>query len=170
MARRRAGVYHTHRGAHVAGLILTFMLMATGTTALAQGLPDGPGRDVTIRVCGQCHDAEQVAAVRLTRLAWMAMIGEMVGTDTTATEEELHAILDYLATHFLTEAARPITININTATNVELESVFQLLRKEAAAVIEYRQKNGKFKSLEDVKKVPGIDFKKIETRKDRLVF
>jgi competence protein ComEA len=42
--------------------------------------------------------------------------------------------------------------------------------QEAAAIIEYRAKNGPFKSIEDLKKVPGIDAAKIEARKDRLTF
>jgi len=48
--------------------------------------------------------------------------------------------------------------------------VLLLLRKEAAAVIAYREKNGLFKSVDDLKKVPGIDPQKIEAQKDRLYF
>ena len=41
---------------------------------------------------------------------------------------------------------------------------------EAAAVIQYREKNGPFKSLADLKKVPGIDSAKIEAKKDSITF
>ena len=44
-----------------------------------------------------------------------------------------------------------------------------MLRKEAAALIAYREENGPCKKLEDLKKVPGLDYKKIDARKDRLV-
>ena len=37
---------------------------------------------------------------------------------------------------------------------------------EAAAVIQYREKHGRFKTLDDLKKVPGLDFKKIDSRRD----
>jgi competence protein ComEA len=37
-------------------------------------------------------------------------------------------------------------------------------------VIEYRTKNGNFKSLEDLKKIPGVPFAKFEAKKDRLTF
>jgi competence protein ComEA len=84
-----------------------------------------------------------------------------------ASEDELTQILDYFSDKFKGEASRPI--NINSATSVELESVVSLLRKEAAAWIAYRMKNGPCKTLEDLKKVPGIPFKKIEERRDRLV-
>ena len=43
-------------------------------------------------------------------------------------------------------------------------------RSQAAAIIQYREKNGNFKSIEDLKKVPGIDVDKIEAKKDRLTF
>ena len=56
----------------------------------------------------------------------------------------------------------------NTATAVELESVAGLLRKESAALIAHREKNGPCKKLEDLKKVAGLDYKKIEARKERL--
>src|SRR5207247_1091006 len=44
-----------------------------------------------------------------------------------------------------------------------------LLRKEAAAWIAYRTKNGPCKTLEDLKKVQGLPFKKIDERRDHLV-
>jgi competence protein ComEA len=42
--------------------------------------------------------------------------------------------------------------------------------KEAAAIVKYRTDKGSFKTVEDLKKVPDLDFKKIEAQKDRLVF
>ena len=65
------------------------------------------------------------------------------------------------------EAARPL--NINSASQIELESVAGLLRKEAAAVLAYLDKTGLCKELADLKKVPGLDYKKIEQRKEFLV-
>ena len=49
------------------------------------------------------------------------------------------------------------------------QSVLSLLRKEAAAVIAYRDKVGGFKTIDDLKSVPGVDFKKIEAGKDRIL-
>ncbi len=61
-------------------------------------------------------------------------------------------------------------IKVNEARAIELESGLSLPRSQAAAIIQYRNKNGDFKSIEDLKKVPGVDVAKIEARKDRLVF
>ena len=84
-----------------------------------------------------------------------------------ASEDELKQVLDYFSDKFKGEASKPL--NMNSATSVELESVVALLRKEAAAWITYRTKNGPCKALEDLKKVPGLPFKKIDERRDHLV-
>ena len=143
--------------------------MAAAVPAAAQAsLPDGAGKEQLVKICGQCHEPQRAASIRLTREGWEATIGDMVARGARGTDQDFQAILDYLATNFLGEASRPL--NVNTATPVELESVLLLLRKEAAAVIAYREKNGLFKSADDLKKVPGIDAKKIEAQKDRLYF
>ena len=81
--------------------------------------------------------------------------------------EEFPVVLEYLATHFPGEALQPL--NLNTATQIDLEAAGGLLRREAAAVIRYREQNGRFKTVDDLKKVPGLDFKKIENRRDAIV-
>lgn len=139
-----------------------------GTPGSAQGqLPDAPGKDVTVRVCSQCHEPQRAASVRLTRDAWEAVLEKMIGLGMRASDDELKQILEYLSENLKGEAPKPI--NMNSATSVELESVAALLRKEAAAWIAYRNKNGPCKALDDLKKVPGVPFKKIDERRDRLV-
>jgi competence protein ComEA len=143
-------------------------LVAHRATVFAQGqLPDAPGKDVTVRVCSQCHEPQRAASVRLTRDAWEAVLEKMIGLGMRASDEELKQILEYLSENLKGEAPKPI--NMNSATPVELESVAALLRKEAAAWIAYRNKNGPCKTLDDLKKVPGVPFKKIDERRDRLV-
>jgi competence protein ComEA len=135
--------------------------------AFAQ-LPDGPGKDELVKVCSPCHEPNRAAAFRLTREGWEATVADMKWRGAKGTDEEFAAIVEYLATNFLGEAAPKL--NMNRATSIELESVLSLLRKEAAAVIAYRDKVGGFKSIDDLKKVPGLDFKKIEAGKDRIIF
>jgi competence protein ComEA len=59
---------------------------------------------------------------------------------------------------------------VNQATAAQLESGLGLSTTEAEAVIEYRKKNGDFKSIDDLKKVPDVDAKKLDAKKDRLAF
>jgi len=152
----------------VAVSITVACLVLPAATGFAQGqLPDAPGKDLTVRVCSQCHEPQRAASVRLTRDAWEAVLEKMVGLGMRASDDELKQILEYLSENLKGEAPKPI--NMNSATSVELESVAALLRKEAAAWIAYRNKNGPCKTLDDLKKVPGVPFKKIDERRDRLV-
>jgi competence protein ComEA len=132
-----------------------------------EGLPDGPGKDLMVRTCGVCHEARRAASVRLTRDGWTDLVADMVRRGAKATDDEQAQIVDYLSTNFLGEAPKPV--NINTAPAIDLESVIGLLRKEATAIVDYREKKGAFKTIDDLKKVPGLDFKKIEAAKDRIV-
>jgi Helix-hairpin-helix motif len=131
-------------------------------------LPDAPGRDEVTKVCGTCHPATTAASVRLTRDGWQVKITDMVARGAMATDEELAAILEYLATHFPGDVSE--LLNVNTATSVQLESVLELLRRESSAFIEYREKVKGFKSLEDMKNIPGVPYKKIEAKKDQIAF
>jgi competence protein ComEA len=47
-------------------------------------------------------------------------------------------------------------VNINTATKEELTSLKGIGDKRAQEIIDYRKKNGDFKSVDDLEKVPGI--------------
>jgi competence protein ComEA len=47
-------------------------------------------------------------------------------------------------------------VNINTASKAELMSVRGIGEKRAEAIIAYRDKNGPFKSVEDLESVQGI--------------
>ena len=150
-----------------ASVVACFVGMLTAGV-LAQGqLPDGPGKDETVRLCGACHEAERAASVRLTREGWQDVMARMVELGMKGSDDDLATALDYLAGRFKGEASKPL--NLNKATAVELESVAGLLRKEAAAWIAHRTKSGPCKSLDDFKKVEGVPFKKIDDRRDRLV-
>jgi competence protein ComEA len=145
---------------------LVAFALAIASSASAQ-LPDGPGKDTLVKVCGTCHQAERAASVRLTKEGWEEVIGDMIKRGARASDDEFAAVLQYLTANFLGDAPRPL--NINRATNIELESVAGLTRKEAAALRAYLEKTGPCKALEDLKKAPGVDFKKIEARKDFVV-
>jgi competence protein ComEA len=132
-----------------------------------EGLPDGPGKDITVKTCGVCHEPRRAASVRLTRDGWADVIEDMVKRGAKGTPDELNQVLEYLTANFLGEAPRPL--NINSAAQIDFESVLGLLRREAAAVVAYREKNGPFKAIDDLKNVPGLDFKKIDGNRDRIV-
>ena len=64
--------------------------------------------------------------------------------------------------------SRSRIVNINTANETELEELPGIGASIAGRIIEYRNKNGKFKSIEDIKNVTGIGDSKFEKIKDLI--
>jgi competence protein ComEA len=60
-------------------------------------------------------------------------------------------------------------VNINRATVKELSSLPGIGKKRAEAIIAYREKNGKFSTVEDIRKVEGIGKDTLEKIKDHIV-
>ena len=67
------------------------------------------------------------------------------------------------------EAAKDGKVNINTATVEELKTLKGVGEKKAEAIIDYRKKNGSFKTKEDLMKVRGIGKKLFESFQERIV-
>lgn len=59
-------------------------------------------------------------------------------------------------------------ININTATEEELDTLPGIGQATAQKIIEYRKENGKFSKIEDIKDVSGIGDSKFEKIKDLI--
>ena len=59
-------------------------------------------------------------------------------------------------------------ININTASESELEQLPGIGPSISSRIVEYRNKNGKFKSIEDIKNVTGVGDSKFEKIKDLI--
>lgn len=66
--------------------------------------------------------------------------------------------------------AAPTTavVNINTASAAELDSLPGIGAKTAARIIEYRQKNGPFKKIEELMNVRGVGEKNFLKLKPQL--
>jgi len=145
-------------------ILILFLTLA----ASAQQLPDGPGRTELEKMCKQCHELARSISLRQDRDGWSNTMSKMVAFGMKANEHDMNLVIDYLVKNFPAEDVP--RINVNTATAIELESGLSLRRSQAAAVLAYRAKNGNFKSLDDLKKVPLIDPEKIEAKKDRITF
>jgi competence protein ComEA len=145
-------------------LLGAMALVVIGSGASAQDLPDGPGKDVFKRMCSSCHGLEVATGTRKTRNRWANTVDVMVSRGATGTDDEIDQVIDYLATHF-----GPKTVNVNHASAPQLAEI-GLTNKESEAIVQYRQKNGDFKTLDDLKKVPDVDAQTIDRLRDNIEF
>ncbi len=155
-----------------AAALLVFVVVA-----VAQTLPDGPGKQLVQDTCASsCHGAESWSELRMSKEDWRPLVTDMVSRGEAKTDKEIETMLDYLAKNFGPEekgdskGTQPDKINVNKAPSKELAAFFDITPKDADAIVQYREKNGDFKTIEDLKKVPGVDDKKIDSKKDKLEF
>ena len=76
--------------------------------APAAALPEGPGRETTLRVCSSCHAPEVVVQQRLTLDGWKEVVETMANNGAVATDAELAEITAYLGRSFPAEE-KPVT-------------------------------------------------------------
>ncbi len=63
-------------------------------------MPNGPGKDVTLRTCTKCHSITNITGNHKDRDGWTATITKMVGYGATGTDDEFQAILDYVSKYY----------------------------------------------------------------------
>lgn len=131
-------------------------------------LPEGAGKEEVERICTQCHELQRSISLHQDHDAWAGTVSKMIGLGAQGTNKDFQLIVDYLAKNFPGEPLPKV--NVNTARAIEFESLLTIRKSQSAQIIAYREKNGPFKSLDDLKKVPGIDSAKIDAHKDRLIF
>ncbi|KPA18187.1 secreted protein containing Competence protein ComEA, helix-hairpin-helix region domain protein [Candidatus Magnetomorum sp. HK-1] len=66
-------------------------------------------------------------------------------------------------------AADGLIININTASVTQLMKIPGIGKKIADRIVQYREKNGPFKTKDDLLKVKGVGSKKFEKIKDLII-
>src|SRR5262245_6289963 len=88
--------------------LATAILTGTIVAPASAQLPDGPGKEQVMKVCGACHQAERSASVRLTKEGWEEVIADMIKRGAKGTDEDFGAILQYLTTNYLGDAPRPL--------------------------------------------------------------
>jgi competence protein ComEA len=152
---------------------MTRRVMMTAILATAWGLsiagamqdrfPEGGGKAPLVKVCSGCHDAEIVLAHLQTPGEWADTLQNMVQLGAEATPDEWRLIEQYIDSNFA-------LIRINKAAADEIRLTMDLTPDVAGAVVKFRQANGPFKSIDDLKKVAGVDAAKIDARKSRFVF
>jgi competence protein ComEA len=83
-------------------------------------------------------------------------------------DEDFTDIADYLTANFPPSAVKKVFVNM--ATDKQISDVLGISLDDAKAIVAHRDKVKGFKSLEDMKAVSNVDAKKIDAKKDQLVF
>lgn len=60
------------------------------------------------------------------------------------------------------EAQTPLLVNVNTADAADLEELPEVGPSTAQSIVEFREANGSFRSLDELEEVPGIGPKTLE--------
>ncbi len=131
--------------------------------AQSQELPEAKGKDLYEKICGSCHGTDVIFKIRTTKEKWKNTVDEMASRGAEGTDEQLDTVIDYLAHCFGPR------VNVNKADAKELQTL-EVTPQEAEAIVQYRKDKGDFKDLADFKSVPGLDFKKIESVRLRIIF
>ncbi len=114
-------------------------------------------------VCSACHSPDYITETPRNPKGWSDVFEMMQAYGATATDAEWMQIKSYI----LGQIAQ---IEINKSTADDLQNTFEVDAPLAKAIVDYRMANGNFKMIDDVKKVPGLDAKKVDYRKNRLEF
>jgi competence protein ComEA len=148
------------------GIIITLTVLSIAAAqeqAADPKLPDGPGKKEMLRICTKCHELDGFTHSRNTRARWEGIVDEMISRGAEGTDEEFELVIEYLAKNFG-------RLNLNKGSAEELAQGLGLPKEMADAIVAYREKNGAYKKWEDLEKVPGLDMKKIESKKGYVEF
>jgi competence protein ComEA len=137
---------------------------AQAQSAAPSGSPqDAAGRQTFEQVCLTCHDSKKATEGLRTATEWDMVLEEMVTFGATATDEQFEQVKQYLLRHHG-------KVEVNRARAPEFVPVLDVTASVAEAIVQRRAAQGPFKTIEDLKQVPGVDAVKVDARKERLVF
>jgi competence ComEA-like helix-hairpin-helix protein len=115
------------------------------------------------RMCSDCHDAKRIVATRRTGAEWEDTLKKMIEEGAEGTEKDFEAVFAFLQRTYG-------KVFINSARSSDIRAVLGLPAEQADAIVSYRTANGPFADLEAVKKVPGIDLKKLDDLAEAVAF
>ena len=151
---------------------ILFLSQAARAQTASSALPDGPGKALVQKACSKCHSITGIVRARNSAETWAEIVDDMLSRGAEASDEEVEQIIGYLAKNFGKDKPPAVLpkIAINKIAPAELADALNVSVDSAKAITDYREKNGPFKTLQDLAKVPDINMSRIEREKDRLDF
>jgi competence protein ComEA len=126
-------------------------------------LATGPGADVFQRVCVLCHPPDRIVSVRRTKTEWEEVLDKMITRGAQVNDDNYGTIEEYLLRNYG-------RINVNKAVKDDLVLVTGITPAEADSILKFREEHGPFADFAALSKVPGLDAKKLEEKKDAFTF
>lgn len=131
-------------------------------------LPEGSRINDAIEAAGGLTDDADLTNVNL---AYILEDGEKIYIPKKGEEPQINfetSSEQIASSSGTTSSSKTSKININKATQSELETIPGIGPSTALKIIAYREENGKFTSIEDIKNVSGIGDTKYENMKDYI--
>lgn len=144
-------------------LLTPLVLAVVSVPAVAQGLPDGEGKETYEAVCGACHGADLVVGSQGTKSRWEETVDAMKNRGASGSDAEFATVVKYLAKYF------GMSVNVNTAAAAELETELELSKAEVEAIVKARTA-AKIANYDALTKVQGVNAKALEPLKSRIKF
>ena len=131
--------------------------------APADKLPEAPGKAVLTTMCTSCHGTDVITDAPRTVPSWVDTVLSMKDFGAQGSDEDWKAVTDYIVVNLA-------HLEVNKSTAAEMAQVLRVSEKVAEGVVAYRDKQGGFKAIADLKQAPGLDATLIDTLAPRLIF
>lgn len=122
-----------------------------------------------INVAGGIDDRADLSKINL---AYIVQDGQKIYVPSIDDKEDTETILEEAGVNVIKDGTdsnnKKDKININNASQTELETLSGVGPSTALKIINYRNENGKFKKIDDIKNVPGIGEAKFENIKEDI--
>ena len=115
------------------------------------------------RACVLCHTPDRIVTVRRTKTEWEEVLDKMITRGAQITDENYGPIADYLLRNYG-------KVNVNRAVKEDLVLIAGVGPAEAESILKFRAEHGPFADFDALSKVPGLEVKKLEQKKEALTF
>ena len=149
--------------AAVVGLAQEPAAGAPATARQQNTLATRPGADAFQRTCVLCHTPERIVSVRKTKVEWEEIIDKMITRGAQVTDDNYGPIEEYLLRNYG-------KVNVNKAVKDDLVLIGGFTAEEADAVVKFRTDNGPIADFAALGKIPALDAKKLDEKRDALTF
>jgi hypothetical protein len=151
-----------HAALATAAVFAAFAALSIGAV-FAASPPDPMARERASlqAVCAKCHNLQIVMDTPMSYEGWHDTVQKMIDRGADGTDDQLADIMDYLHRTMT-------TLDVNSADADELAIVLGAPEPVVKAIVARRTAR-KFKNLDELKTVPGIDAASVDA-KARLLF